>query len=886
MPSLEQIYEKLDILERKIADVRDGFSLLDDTVADFFNIATIPGREIENPRVDELINVEMRNGVATIIDPTLQQGHIKSTTVNFEVDKPRTISVRPVGEDIRAQYLISPSVETQEEFEEKLYFESNPFSSNIEIIADSGQRDYGARLTVTGTTIVPYQYRWEFENGQWGNLWTLEKSNVQWDIISLVGASSDYVLQCTATEPATIFPLPQYALGKFGVAAWSDIRIRDANEIKASMTTVDGTWVRMGLAIRLKNAINGYFVMLESDITGSYTRLYKIRDGYVTKIAETSYSGSYVLNHSYEVWAKTDENNIQIHVDGNLVMDYDLEPLDIVSTEGDFGVIAMATSTVRFDWVETIGNARNIISPLEGTVTTSPLVVTDIGQWQSIELDSTILQGRVEIDYSLDGGLNWTNIPAAVIEYPDPVTKVFDLSSVPVDAGHPNTIVFRVRLYETGLCGWVRHLNVKYLTPPEMPYILDNVEVYDNRFQLVAGELFGSLTTKSGFLPQQIYSWDKIVTNHFIDTITDPITSLTNQATVTVDSHQDPYISDYIVDADMATYWESKRGADSWVMFEFPNPVEIHRFRWVKKSPTDGATFYHFQIFNEETGVFNPVQTFGYEVNSDIMHVLDTPVMGTKFRIFINCVQPMTFGNARFIDIFGKSVISSTNVSYQYSLDDGISFEDVPDGLSLASLPIDQSVKFRILFSRTDPASIVYLREAFYRFIGRDLAAIQVTNLQYDVWIGDKFVYNITPFEAVDIRCVSGTNVQIKIRFLIHPDYLLCGIKPWLSGYRIGVSSSHYQEQIDALQAHINSVIWRADRDPEKDLLIEAVLGLISYEVERISRDETDVDKIILSLMSHLNTEISKNRSRIVLGDVGHLDESLPSELFDADILL
>ena len=885
MPSLEQIYEKLAILENKISEVRDGFSLLDDVVADYFNINTLPGGEIVNEHVDELNNVEIKDGRATIINPALIEGYLKTKIFNFTVTTPQTVQLRPVDEDIRAEFLIYPTKLEQEVIEQTLAFENNAFAENVEVVEYSGQRDYGVQFAASETTFLPYEARWDFQDGSWGDLWTLEKSNIQWETINFAPAGEDgqYALQCIATEPLQTFSNPQYSLSRFGVALWGDIRMGSISEIKASMQTTTGQYVRMGLVLRMQNMLNGYFTLLESDITGSFVRLYKVKNGLISKIAENVYSGDFALSRLYEVAASFEDNHVQVSIDGILALDYFIEPLDIVTIDGDFGVIAMATSTVRFHWLEAMGSARNVIAPLEGAATTIPFSIQDIGNWLTLEIDSSILQGRLEIDYSLDDGLTFIALPQAIINYPAPITKTFDISGIPAVSG--SNIIFRARLYEIGLTGWLRAFKIKYLTAPQSPFVLDDTILNGDRFELAPGALEGSITTNN-FLPEQIYAWDKIVVEQYKDTILDPITNLQGLFNVTVDSFQDPYISDYIVDSSLDTYWESKRGADSWVLFEFASLVELHQLRWVKKSATDAATFYNIQVFNEEANEFTTVQTFGYEVNHDITHVLDQPVIGKKFRLYINCVQPMSFGNARLIELFGKAVISTSSINHQYSLDDGVTFNNVPEDCSLASLPIHQPVKFRINMARSNPDALLYVKKAGYRFKGRDPKAIQITDLQYDIWLGDKFVYNITPLEAVDVRCTVGNNLQLKIRFLINSDYLFAGLKPWLSGYRIGITNSHYQVQLDALQAHINSVLWRADRDPSQDMLVDGILGLIAQEAENISEKETDVDKVIMRLMSFLNTEVSKNRSRIVLGDVGHLDEALPSELFDADILL
>jgi len=883
LPSLEQIYEKLANVEKQLSDTRDGFSILDDTVADFFNINTLPGNEPTNSKIEKLQNIEVRNGVATIIK-TEADGELLSASTSFNVEKPKTVSLRPVNEDIRGQFSINPNALLQEEIIELLPFVQNNFSQNIEILDNNGQRDFGAHLSVTETSLLPYQRKWDFSSGTWGSLWTLDKSNILWNLIQPDINTNSYLLQCRATEPFTAFPLPQYNMHQFGIALWGDIQSKEISEIKASMTTTEGQWVRMGLAIRMRDALNGYIALVETDITGSFISLYKIVNGFISLLAKEAYSGGdFVLNKTYQLAATAIENNIKIFVDDVLALEHSLVPMDIVAVDGDFGIVAMATSTVQFNWLETFGTAKTVVAPLEGSVTTSIFTPASLAQWTSFELDSSILQGRVEIDYSLDGGLSFIPIPIAVIDFPAPVTKLFDLTTVPLS----ESIIFRARLYNTGTIGWLRGIKLRYLPQAESPYVLENVMILNNSFQLENGAFSGSLTTKQAFLPSQIYSWDKIILDNVQTELMEPLGSLNNRLmSVTVDSHQDPYVSDNIIDASLATYWESKRGTDSWIIFDFADLVEIHKFRWVKKSPTDSATFYSIQVYNEEKNEFIPAQTFGYEVNADITHTLDVPVKGRKFRIYINCVQPMSFGNARFIDLFGRAVFANSVLQCQYSIDNGVTFINTPEDKSLSNLPIHEPVKFRIIFNRSKLNADLFLREANVRFIGRDRRATQITDLQYDVWIGDKFIYNLIPFVGHDIRCIHGNNFQIKIRFLINPNFRFEGIKPWLSGYRVGVSCSQYQEQIDELQAHINSVIWRADRDPGQDKLVDAVLGLIAQEIEHINNSETDVDKVIIRLMSYLKAETSKNRSRIVLGDTGHLDEVLPSELFNANILL
>ena len=310
MPSLEQIYEKLAFLEKQLSDTRDGFSILDDTVADFFNINTIPGNEAANLKIEKLQNVEIKDGISTIIK-TEADGDLLSATTKFNVEKPRTVSLRPVNEDIRGQFSIKPGAFLQEEKIELLPFVEDSNSLNIEVVDNNGQRDYGAHLSVTETSLLPYQRRWDFSSGTWGSLWTLEQSNILWQILQPDSNIESYCLQCSATEPLTAFPLPQYNMHQFGVALWGDIQAKEISEIKASMTATEGQWIRMGLAIRMRDALNGYIALLETDISGSYICLYKVVSGFVSLLAKEAYlGGDFVLNKPYQVTATAVESNI------------------------------------------------------------------------------------------------------------------------------------------------------------------------------------------------------------------------------------------------------------------------------------------------------------------------------------------------------------------------------------------------------------------------------------------------------------------------------------------------------------------------------------------------------------------------------------------------
>jgi hypothetical protein len=690
--------------------------------------------------------------------------------------------------------------------------------------------------------------------------------------------------------------MPQYSLARFGVALWSDATLNERSEIRVAVTPTDGAFVRTGVAIRMVDILNGYFAMLESEMTGSFVRLYKVVNGVVSKIAETQYNGSFVIGRKYEIWAKAQQNIISIHVDGILALQHTIEYIDMVTTDGDFGVVTLAPSAVRYSWIEMRGKYGNINVADDGTVTTPIVNIgTDLSKWLSVEINSGILKGRIEVDYSLDGGNTFHIVPFAIIQYPDAVTKKFSLESVPVFPGVNNSIMFRLRMSGTGITGWVRDIKLIYAASPEVPFILDNITVGDGTFKLVSGAQAGTVTTKYGFLPHQIYRWDKFVTEDYNSVDISPPTNITNLATITSDSAQANHEVAYAFDGDLNTYWESMRGQQSWIMFDFAEDVEIFGFRWVKKSPTDGATFYKFQKFNTDTQIFEDIHVYGFEVNADIRHDLAVPVKGKRFRILVECVQPMSFGNARLIEIFGRPQIMATSIKYEYSYDGGIIWHPIAmprngracsRNWDLGQLSITSALKFRATLQRNVASANVYIRKFGASFVGRDVRADQITDLIYDLQVGDRLITNCPPNQEIDIRCSTGNRIQLKIKFVINPEFLFAHVKPSLGGYKIGLSSAKYQAQIDILQDHIYGVIKRADKDPYQDKLIDAILFLIAQQIEIAANNGSGIDGALNNILTEINKEVAKNRSRMVMGDVGHLDEALPSEVLDANILL
>lgn len=895
MPTIEEIYLKLTELEQQIS-AKDGFALADDTIADFFNINTLPGREAENPAIAELVNVQVANGNATLIKPAVDQnGLLVTKSFQTQLESITSVCIRPINEDIRAQYIISATDQSAEERELGLEFAYNQFAQNVELIPNSGQGDfYGAHL-VAGSNITDYTFRETFAYGQSGALWFVERTNVEWKIIDLYNNNSatsvGNVLQCKVTEPLNYFAMPQYSLNRFGVALWSDTNITHKTEMRIMVTPIEGATIKTGIAFRMHDILNGYFAMLESDISGSFVRLYKTNNGLITQIATVDYSGELVLNKSYEMWVRTLQENIEIYVDGILVLSHSLVPVDIVSVDGDFGVITGATTTVRYTWIEMQGQCEGLYVAAEGTIATDPINVgTDISRWTSIELSSSIISGNVELEYSIDQGSTFSIVPYAIIQYPSPVAKKFSLESIPIQESGDNVIIFRARLVGTGANGWLHGLRLIYASQPVPPFELTNVTIADGTFKLLPDAHTGTIVTKHGFLPELIYRWTRFVADDFNSVQNVPPTNITNLAIIQGDSHQDEHSIDLALDADLNTYWESLRGQQSWVLFDFPHEVVLTGFRWVKKSPTDGATFYKFQKYSAESNTFEDIETYGFEVNEDIRHDFVTPAQGQRFRLLIECVQPMSFGNARLIEIFGHSEILSTNIQYEYSFD-GVQYLPIGElkdnrpcsrSWDLSFAPTNQPIKLRATLNRSNLSANVYVRKFGAIFVGRDRRAQQITDLKYDLQIGDRQITNAPINQAIDVRCAIGNTVQMKVHFSINPALLFLHMKPVLAGYKILLSSSKSQAQIDMLQAQINGVIQYADKDPGQTRLVDAILCLIAQQTSSGVQDKAAFD----SLLTAINREIAKNRSRIVMGDVGHLDETLPSEVFDANILL
>jgi hypothetical protein len=881
VPTIEQLYDKLCLLERQLSEMRDGFTLSDDIVADFFNQNTVPGREAENPRIDILENVQIVDGRAVLISPSEGNGYLQTTPVQTRVTDIHAVELRPRAEDIRCQVVVKPDSVTQETKGAWLGVIQDD-ALNVEIVPDTGQRDYGARLIVQSND-RQYLVRNSFIDGEFGTVWFPPKSSILWETVPQGGGSYDYVLRCVATEPLVQFPLPQYSLAHYGLALWADILLKSMNGISASFRHMSGDF-NVGFALNMENSLDGLFVMFEREVDDSWIRLYRIASGQLTKIDELPYVDGWVTGQNYEASARLENDELVVIVDGVEVLRRSVEYMERVE-QGEFGVAVRAASIVEFNWIEAEGiHAPLFIAPEGEVYLESYTSGDDIEIWNEIEVDTSILSGTITIEYSTDG-LAYQPVPMATIEYPDAITKRFNIDSIPVVSGQANTLFFRVQMGETGV-GWFRGLNVSYRTIPVPMYLLNNmVTSVSDGFRLVDGELSGSVEMLYDIVPDQNYQWERIVKDEYRQAQFVPVASIVSASTVTVDSEQDGYTADLILDETVETFWESKRGEASYVMFDFPSPVEIHGFRWVKKSVTEGAVYYRAQYYNEEQEKFVDIHAYGYEVNADIRHDFPAPVTCSRFRLWIDCVQPMSYGNARFIDIFGRILGGKVEINYEYSLDQGTTWTGVSGLLSLTAIPPEMPLRLRAIVTRDDPQLDVFLRYFGARFVGRSSKGIQISDIKYDVTIGNREVQDIAVNKEVDMRGVIGSTFILAARFLVHPDYRHELLKPSLSGYRFAVSASKYQTQIDYLMAHIHGVLARADRDPVKDELADAIIMLIGHELDEQRQTSGEQGSIVHGLLNVLQKELSAMRSRLVKGDVGHLDEVLPSIVRRANIL-
>jgi hypothetical protein len=251
----------------------------------------------------------------------------------------------------------------------------------------------------------------------------------------------------------------------------------------------------------------------------------------------------------------------------------------------------------------------------------------------------------------------------------------------------------------------------------------------------------------------------------------------------------------------------------------------------------------------------------------------------------IDCVQPMSFGNARFIDIFGRALGGMVSIDYEYSTDSGVTWTSSGSLLSLRSVPNESSLRLRAVVHRDDVLSDVFVRSFGARFSGRDSDGTQLTDIIYNVELGNRSIADFPVNQEIDMRGVLGNNFILGARFIVHPDYGHEQLKPKLGGYKFAVSSSKYQTQIDRLKNHIDSVLLRADRDPNRDMLSDAVIMLIGHELDKERQSNGEAGSVIHGLLNILQREMSALRSKMVVGDVGHLDEALPNIVRKVNIL-
>lgn len=882
VPTIEQIYDKLCLLETQLTSMRDGFALSDDMVVDFFNLDTLPGREAENARIESLDNVSIQNGSATIIDPLLDEGFLQTATTQLDVSDIQSVELRPHDEDVQCQVVITPNSVQHEHYETWLSLVTTDALS-VEVVPDTGQRDYGAKLQLESND-SPYLVRNDFVDGDLHQVWFPEKSSVVWTTVNVgSGGVYDYILRCQATEPLFQFPLPQYSLARYGMALWSDVLLKSTNGIATSFKQTSGGLFNVGLLLNMSNALDGLLLMMESDLNGSWVRLYKSTSGMLELITEQAMTFAWALGVDYEANVTLINNEIVLLVDGTSIFQYTLDYFNQVEP-GEFGVVVKATAEVDFAWIQVAGIFHPVFVAPDGEVLTELYTSgSDIETWGQIEIDTSIVSGEISIEYSLDD-ITYLPVPMATIQYPGAITKRFNIDSIPVNPGVNNNIRFKIKMHETGV-GWVRRVLVTYNAIATPVYALNNMFVSQDGFRLNPGELSGSVEMLHDIEPDQIYYWEKVISDEYRAANFVPIASILNQATVTVDSEQVPHTGDLIVDNDMGSYWESMRGDGSYVIFDFPSPVEIYGFRWIKKSLTEGAVYYHAQYFDAVQNAFVDIHNYGYEVNNDIRHDFPTPVKCQRFRIYIDCVQPMSFGNARFIDIFGRTLGGRVEINYEYSIDSGATWVAISGLLTLHDVLPEQNLRLRAMVEREDPLSDVFLRSFGVRFAGRDSAGIQLTDIKYSVQLGDRSITDMDINTELDMRGVLGSSFALNAHFIVNPNYAHEMLKPVLGGYRFMVSSSKYQTQIDFLRNHIYSVLYRADRDPLRDELADAVIMLIGHELDKERQSNGEEGSIIHGLLNVLQKEISRLNSQMVAGDTGHLDEALPNIVRRANLL-
>lgn len=877
MPTLEEIYEKLCVLESEY-ERSGGLSPSDDVVVDFFNQDTVPGNEVLNSGISFLENVEISQSHASIIDSN-SPGRLEATPKSLNVEEIQTVMLKVDNENVVCDYVVDSS-STVNDIHENVLEASTVGGVDVEVVPYAGDSSYGARLQ-TSSDVSVYQTRQTFEVED-DKLWFMPKSNVL--LTYGVGGTN---LLCEVSEPLHQFPLPQYSLLNFAVGLWTDVVLLGASEISASMKTVAGSFVRMGFALNMEDNLNGYLLLLESDINGSWIRFYSVKDGLIELVAEQVLAISLALDVEYELLANFDGEFLSVELDGSVVLQYTLSGNDLIEYRGmkrESGVAVMATSSVEFGWVETKGVYEPINVASEGSVLFEVCSSgSDILSWENVELESSVVSGRVELDYSIDNGVTFQPVPMAIIEYPSPVTKRFNIDFIPVQNGVVNSIVFRARLYDTA-SGWVKRLHVFYEDVARPAYELNNIELDSyGRFVLPAGELSGTVTTTESFVPDQLIGWESFISDSHVGVSNVPVLSITSMCTVTVDSFQVGHEAQYIVDSDINSYWESLRDKDSYMMFEFPDEMELHGFRWVKKALIEGAVYYQFQVFDEVAGNYRTIHSFGYESNADVEHMFPEPVIGKKFRIWIDCVQPASRGNARFVDLFGRTSLGETGITYDYSLDSGVTWNTLVDPSDLASWVLVDGLTLRASLSRTDISADLFLRKLGVRFRGRSSLGNQITDILYDVSIGNLDITNIKTNQEIDVRGVEGNVFVLNARFLVNPNYVSEMLKPSFGGYKFFAYSSHLQAHVNNLLEQINGVISAADGDVTSDSLLDAIMVLIRNEIHQTSI-LGESDSGLNNILNAMATEISKLRTMVRYGDVGHLDEVLPSIVRNVNI--
>lgn len=878
---LEELSEKVTLLEQRLFELQNGIPLDGQFIADYFSHNVTPGQEALVGTLDSLNNIAINNGIAQIMTTMTLQGTLKSATFPIQIDHPGSLQLIPIKEDVKCQVEFGPNSVVAKKEEASVGFSwavgnrSLPSIEVVDAVSVELGENHGVHLK---ETVVSRQIIEEatFEFGTMGNMWFLARPNIMWQVNNPNGNASNYssgnFLQCNAVIPTV--PFSGYATPISGNFCMDRVGLilsesNDGNtfKIEAEVSALPGNPIMMGIALQMKDVLNGYLGMLENDEMGSYVRLYKVHNGIVSKIAESTYTGSFLADTTYTVAGEIKNNLLRIYVNNSLSLQHILLSEQLVSKRGEYGIACFAPQTMQCSKAKVFKEIVQASVAEQGEIVSDSLTIPELANWLNVAVEANILQGYVEIDYSTDDGENYIAVPAGRIDYPNPSTTKILLSSIAA-LQNKNTLRFRLRLYNTGTTGWIKALKVAYQVQERPAVELQGVEVIGDVFRLSPNSGFvGTITMRESFHPQQIYRWESLIDSSYLGVQRLEQVVLNSQATVEVDSSSEGHGKEYLLDSDLSTYWESLRSRESWMCFNFQNEVELSGFRWVKKSVTDGSTFYRLQVYNEMENIFENIHSYGFEVNADVTHVLSTPVRGTRFRIWIDCVQPVSFGNARYIELYGRKIEGETGIKYEFSQDDGATFLPLPDNRSLTSLLPEKPIKLRATLMRDNLDCDMYVRSFGFRFCGRDNRGNQVSNIQYDIKIGDELLSNVLPYAVINISHLRGKTIKLIAKFEGSLDQISSDVFPTLSGYKMFLASSYYQSQLDELKRHLHGVILETGRMPDETSLCDAIRHLIRHEIKNSTLEPVN--------RGGLSKEVSRLRSKIALGDFADVAEGV-----------